>query len=192
MTQGREAARLDPLNAHIATALSSALMVAERSDSAIAIGERALRHDPANAAARFWLATTYIMNGDMAKAREVADAMSLEERRSPLMTSLAGAIAAMTGDREHAAASIEALMQQSDANAFNIGMVHAALGEHEAALRWFARAESARSDGFVVFGRVVPWLAPLRDDLRFEAMLTRVLGASPPPTAPAGRPAARE
>ena len=191
MTQGREAARLDPLNAHIATALSSALMVAERSDSAIAIGERALRHDPANAAARFWLATTYIMNGDMAKAREVADAMSLEERRSPLMTSLAGAIAAMTGDREHAAASIEALMQQSDANAFNIGMVHAALGEHEAALRWFARAESARSDGFVVFGRVVPWLAPLRDDLRFEAMLTRVLGASQPPIAPAEAAAER-
>lgn len=128
----------------------------------------------------------------MAKAREVAEAMSLEERRSPLMTSLTGAIAAMTGDREQAAASIEALMRQADANAFNIGMVHAALGEHEAALRWFERAESGRSDGFVVFGRVVPWLAPLREDPRFQAMLTRVLGASPPPTAPAGRPAARE
>lgn len=174
--QAREALRLDPLNAHIATALASALMVAGRSDSAIQVAERALRHDPANAAARFWLATAYVDRQNLEKADEVARAMSPEERRSPLMVSLTGSLAALSSDRATAGRAIATLSTSPDANAFAIAMVHAALGDRDAAMRWVQRAERERSDGLVVFARVIPWLEPLRADPRFQATLARVRG----------------
>jgi hypothetical protein len=70
-----------------------------------------------------------------------------------------------------------ALTRERGENAFYIAMVHAALRDRDEALRWLERALAERSDGFIVFARVVPWFDPLRDDPRFKAMLARVRGA---------------
>jgi serine/threonine-protein kinase len=174
--QAREAARLDPLNAQISTALTSAFVAAGKVDSAIVGGERALRYDPSNVAARYWLAIAYVDKGSIDKARDIVRAMPETERASPLIVSLTGALDALAGDTAKARAALQSLSRREGEHAFNIAQIYAALGDHEQAVRWLQRAEVERSDGFVVFSRVVPWFDRLRSDPRFTAQLSRVLG----------------
>jgi len=176
MTQAREAIRLDPLNAQIATALISAFVAAGDPDSAIVTGERALRTDPSSVAARFWLATAYAQENEIGKARDIVAALQPAELASPLIVSLSGALAALARDSSGARQALVALTREQSENAFYIAMVHAALRDRDESLRWLERALAERSDGFIVFARVVPWFDPLRDDPRFKAMLARVRG----------------
>jgi len=53
------------------------------------------------------------------------------------------------------------------------GMVHTALGEHDAAFEWFAKAIEQRDEWMLWVG-VEPKLDPLRSDPRFEGLLSRV------------------
>lgn len=174
--QAREAIRLDPLNAHISTALTSAFVASGKIDSAIITGERALKNDPTNVAARYWLATAYVRKGETAKARRVIAALAATEQGSPLIQSFSGALAALAGDTAAARATLASLNRHTGENAFSIAQVYAALGDREQALRWLERAQAERSDGFIVFARVVPWFDSLRGDSRFNAMLARARG----------------
>lgn len=177
VVQAREAMQLDPLNAQITTALMTAMLVTGQIDSAIVLGARALRIDPSNVGARFWLAVAHVRNRDAAKARAVVAPLAPDEQASPLMLSLSGALAAFESDSVAARRVLASLAKRASDNAFSIAMIHAALGERNEAFRWLDRALAERSDGFIVFARVVPWFDGMRQDPRFAAMLARVSGA---------------
>jgi hypothetical protein len=53
--------------------------------------------------------------------------------------------------------------------AYELGVIRAALGEHDQAFRWFRRAVQERS-GWIVYLRVDPRLDALHADGRFDSL----------------------
>jgi tetratricopeptide (TPR) repeat protein len=72
-------------------------------------------------------------------------------------------------DRKH----LEAYLQKSSANAWNLAFTYARLGEKEPAFRWLDEA-LARREGGVLQLRVDPDVDMLRADPRFQALLRRL------------------
>jgi hypothetical protein len=61
--------------------------------------------------------------------------------------------------------------------AYGIGLAHLGLGEKEEALRWFEKSYEDHAGTEIGYIKVDPFLDPLRDDPRFEALVQKILGA---------------
>jgi serine/threonine-protein kinase len=87
-----------------------------------------------------------------------------------------GQIHALQGQR-HAARQVIARLKQLAATrfvpAYDLALVHAALGERDAAFEWLQRAYDERY-GPLVFLRVDPDIDGVRDDPRFDALVARI------------------
>ncbi len=95
---------------------------------------------------------------------------------SPRFLGRLGHASAVRGDRAEAQRFVGMLMElgaQGDEVAFDVAMVHAGLGDTDAALRWFERAIDERAVE-VVQEVVNPCLASLRSDARFQGLLRRM------------------
>lgn len=57
--------------------------------------------------------------------------------------------------------------------AYELGVIHAALGEPDQAFEWFMRAVQERS-GWIAYLRVDPRLDALHDDSRFDSLVGEV------------------
>jgi tetratricopeptide (TPR) repeat protein len=95
---------------------------------------------------------------------------------SPLMLAGLGAAYAL-GGRERKAretlAELTDIAKQRYVSAYQVALIHCALGELEEAFQWLEKT-LAEQDAWLIWARVEPQLDPLRDDPRFTQLLQRV------------------
>lgn len=191
MAHAARAHELDPLSLPITTDRGLVHYFARHHQEAVEHFTSALELDPAFAYARFGLALTY---GELGRHEEAVE----EARRALELSGGSTAMLAVLGHALAAAgrgAEAREVLAQLDARAggeyvqdSRYALVHAGLGESEAALEHLARACEQRSR-FVVFLAVWPVYDRLRAHPRFAELLARVgLAASSPAVAPGAGP----
>jgi serine/threonine protein kinase/Tfp pilus assembly protein PilF len=169
------ARELDPLSPSLAV---SAALVAHLSGdlpAAIALCERALAIDPTFSAAGYFLGPMLAAAGRPDEAIAALDTAATGMARSPEVVAALATVCAEAGQRARA----EALLAELETAAATryvspalTAMVHAALGNMDAAVRDIERAIEARAVE-IIWLEVRPSFARLRGDARFPALLAR-------------------
>lgn len=169
MTTSR-AAELDPLSANAYVVLGMIYNAQEEPDAAIAALDEALQLTPGHAYAQGNLVQAWLLKGDAARARAVAEAM-----KPGLWRTFALALSEHSlGNRELADAALAELIRTSaDGAAYQIAEAYAWRGENEPAFEWLERAFQ-QHDGGLEQIRNDPLLRSLRDDPRFPALLAQL------------------
>ena len=100
--------------------------------------------------------------------------------RSPVMLAGLGHVLAVLQDRREArrvAGELERARGDRSLFAYELGVIHAALGDHDHAFRWFTRAVHERS-GWIAYLRVDPRLDALHTDSRFDTLVPAAAATS--------------
>jgi len=164
---------LDPLNplmhAHVAWHYYMARDYAE----ALQQADRVVRVEPAFHWGYFFKgwALERLGRGDEAVA-SLNEAARLSSN-NPVMIAGLGHAKAVLQDRREAqriARELERLRAKQGLFAYEIGIIHAALGNRELALDWLSRAVAERS-GWIAYARIDPRIDDLRSDPRFAALM---------------------
>jgi len=107
--------------------------------------------------------------------RQYAEALAMYEKAG----SVPGWARTPLGSRQEALQQIDKLKSALARDDRDIGVrwdlarLYTSLGERDSAITWLERAYERR-DGMLVYLRVMPHFDPLRDDLRFQALLKKV------------------
>lgn len=179
LAESREAARLDPLSVQPFHDMAINAMIRGNLDEAAAGFRHTLDIDPDWTWGFIKLARTLALQK---KCEEAFVQTEIAERRiaggaGALSRSWLGATYATCGDKVRAReklAELHALEAKQYVDPTTFAEIHAALGEVAEAVRWYEKGLADRSPNMVyvgVTGRVVP---PLRDDLRFKAIVDRM------------------
>ena len=169
--QFKKAADLDPLSLIIAVHAGWPFYFARDYDAAIRRFRKALELDERFIPADGWLGMAL---GQQGRYQEAVDAFTraLEVDRSPILLAMLAHTHAIAGNREKALAYLDALREQAKeryVSPYDIALVHAALGETNAALDELQAALEDRS-AWMVFLNVDPRLDPLRPEPRFAEL----------------------
>lgn len=174
--QIKKARELEPLSISINTSLGWRLYLAREYDRAIAQLHDTLEMDPASEWAHLNLGQAYEQKGQFGPAiEELHEALELSHS-SPLTLSALAHAEALSGN--HAAANkllaqLEELSKKQYVSPYYIAIVYLGLGKNEMAMNWLEKAYTDRSNG-LVFLKVEPELDPLRTNLRFITLQTRL------------------
>jgi serine/threonine-protein kinase len=170
------AEELDPLSVILPTDRCRALYFARRYPDAIASCRRALDADPSFVPALIThgmvLEETGRTGDALAAFREVARLTGNDPQQRTLIaraTALDGDVAAA----RRVLAEVEAQAQSRYISHYSLAVVHAALGDRDAAFRELDQAVAERSS-WMIYVAVNPRLDALRDDPRFQDILKRV------------------
>ncbi len=164
----RTAERLDPLSRIIGSDLAEALVLAHRYDEAIAQSRKILEIDPQFALAHYELGLALVQKKANAEGiSALKKAVSLSPGNASILSNLAAAYAA-SGKPEEARKILNGLPR---ANAPEVALVYAALGEKDPALQWLETAYDARFNPGILLR---PGFDSLRGDRRFVLLLKRV------------------
>jgi len=169
--QLRKAADLDPLSLIIAVHAGWPFYFARDYDTAIRRFRKALELDERFIPADGWLGMALGQQGRYAEAVD-AFTRALEVDRIPILLAMLAHTHAIAGNREKALAYLDALREQAKeryVSPYDIALVHAALGETNAALDELQAAREDRS-AWMVFLNVDPRLDPLRREPRFAEL----------------------
>jgi eukaryotic-like serine/threonine-protein kinase len=171
-TQLRLAVDLDPLAVPISNSVGWLHYVRRHYAAAQAQIEKTLRLEPAFVNAHLVLGLTLaeLRNFDGALA-SLARAMSLEPGNLELRL-FDAYVRAKAGRQDEARAALEAADERSAIPA-EVAIVHAALGEIDAAFEWLERAVTEAPYTLLNL-KLYPWYDPLRSDPRFAGLLTRM------------------
>jgi serine/threonine-protein kinase len=173
--EARHALDLDPLSPYFHTNLIYVLTMAGRFDEAVAQGQRTIAMDPAHPGA-------YLMHGVALEAAgrysEAIAQFTKAMELSPLPRAELSRIRslALAGRAQEARRDLQRLLGKTPGSAdYSVGcaQVYAALGDKDRAFEWLRRAERERQ-GALIYLRVHPRFAALRDDPRFEELARRV------------------
>jgi TolB-like protein/tetratricopeptide (TPR) repeat protein len=171
----RRARELEPL-APMEHALSSHVAFAARDfKSALQFARQATILGPQAWVGQFHLAQAYEQLSDR---ESVQQALTITERfgdANSKMVALRGYILARLGRTNEARdvlSTLEALARERYVPAYSMALVHAGLGDRDAALQWLERAYEAR-DVHLVFLAFDPKWDPFRGDPRFRALIGR-------------------
>lgn len=177
LAHGQRAQELDPLSLVITTDLGFVHYFARRFEEAVAQHRRALELDPEFPYARFALSLAYLELGRHEEAVvEARRAVELTAGANTAMQAALGHALARSGQEREARRILKELAAQSRREpvpASRPALIHAALGETDAALACLARACDERSR-FILFLAVWPVFDPLRPEPAFQALLQRV------------------
>jgi serine/threonine-protein kinase len=77
------------------------------------------------------------------------------------------------GEAQRGLDELKRIAQQKHVDPYNIGVIHAALGEKDQAFEWFEKAFQARSEE-LLFLKVDPKMDSLRSDARYADLLRRL------------------
>lgn len=172
----QKAQALDPLSLIISTHVGLIYYLAHRYDDAVAQYGRTLEMDPGFAEAHLKLGETYKQESMHADAiREIEEAIRLAGGSSEKLAALGHAYA-VSGQRARAEEILKTLTEAAArkyVSAYDIGLIHAGLGNHDLAFQWLEKAHEERAL-YLVFLKVDPRLDPLRTDPRFEALKNRM------------------
>jgi DNA-binding winged helix-turn-helix (wHTH) protein/Tfp pilus assembly protein PilF len=158
----------DPLSFHLNANHAVIHYLSREYDAGEELCHRALEINPHHEPAHFTLGLLHQQRGRSAEAAEsLAKALSIS-RGEPHALAALGAL-----ERNRARLDeLEALSRTREVSAVHFATVHVALGEHERALDCLDRAEAARS-GWLVYLRTEPRFDPLREEPRFQELLSR-------------------
>lgn len=164
---------IEPLAPNATLGVAAHYYFKEQYREAIAIYEAVLELNPAFDLARCHLGRCYVRLGDHDRALA-----EFAARRNPSAGSAADVPAAhaLAGRTDQARAMLAELMTESASryvSAYDIATIHVALGDTPQALTWLEQAVEEAAP--LTWGmKVDPALAPLRAELRFQALLQRI------------------
>lgn len=119
----------------------------------------------------------YTLTGKFDKAIAAFDrALALSDSNMAYIAAGKAVAYAHWGKREEAKdilARLKALAEQKYVSPFSLAIIHAALGDKDAAFSWLEKAYQEKSN-YLVFLKVDPRLNPLRHDRRFEALQRKI------------------
>jgi adenylate cyclase len=170
--------RRDPLSADTWFRRSIQLNAAGRYPEARAAANRALEISPEHGIARFNLGVTSLLEGNPEAALAEFERASAGRRQ----TGVAMAAEDLGRHRDAQRALGELIDKFAQSNAYQIAEVYAWRNERDSAFAWLERAY-VQHDGTLVQIKFDPLLAKIRDDARYEAMLTK-MGLPPQSRAP--------
>ena len=166
----RKAADLDPLNARVWSSLGASLFLDGQFTAAREALYRSLEVSPEQSFTPFYLGTTFLLDGQPAKAK------AIYARSTNEVFTLAGAALAdyeLSNAVESQRALDDLVTRFPHSGAYQIAQVYAWRRENDRAFQWLERARVQR-DGGLVNVKVDLLLRNLRGDPRFAAMLRRV------------------
>ncbi len=176
VAEARRALELDPVSIFSSMLVAWILYFARRYDEAIRQATETLDLDPEYATALRILGWAYEETGRFEEAIAAhGKACELTQHRPNFEAQLgrALAIAGRTEEARQVLADLTKVSTESYVSAFDIAVIHTALGDRERAFEWLERAFEERSDHLPYLG-VNPRLDDLRGDPRFRDLLTRM------------------
>jgi len=175
IAHAQQVLQIDPLSIEANRTLGDAYFFAREYDQAIEHYRKTVSLDP-----NYWwphlsLGQAYLHAGRFDEAiAEMEKARSLDN--SPLILSQLGAAYALAGKKSRAREMLEELKTLSGKGYVSpefFALIHANLGDRDAAFEWLERGFADRSIG-LLFLKVGPGWDGLRSDTRFQAMMRRV------------------
>jgi serine/threonine protein kinase/tetratricopeptide (TPR) repeat protein len=166
-----KAGDLDPLSRIIAVHAGWPFYFARDYESAIRRFRKALELDENFIPAHGWLGMA------LGQQRRFDDALEAFRRaiaveRTPILVAMLGHTYAIAGDRDEAERVLELLREEAKdryISPYDIAVIHAGLGDRDAALRLLREARDDRS-AWMIFVDVDPRLEPLRDERTFALL----------------------
>jgi TolB-like protein/Tfp pilus assembly protein PilF len=178
IAEAKRALELDPLSVIINADVGSVLGYAGHHDEAIAQLRKTVEMDPNFYYSRWQLGEALEIKGfNEEAATQYKKAIELND--DPLPRALLGHLYARTGRRDEAREILRQLRELSKQRyvlAFNLALIHVGLDEKDAAIDLLEQAYAQRDGYNIGFIKVDPWLDPLRDDSRFEALVKKIFG----------------
>lgn len=174
IAQAQQAIEIDPLSAILYTNLGRAHFIAGDHDKAVEQFQKAIALEPEFAIARMHLGRTYLEKGLNEEAvAELKKAEPLAGGR--VATVVLGYVYSKTGRRDETRKLLNQLKSNGGSYVppYTLAMLHADLGEKDAAFRWLERAYEERAE-MLVYLKVEPRFDSLRPDPRFASLLERV------------------
>jgi DNA-binding winged helix-turn-helix (wHTH) protein/TolB-like protein/Flp pilus assembly protein TadD len=170
------ARKLDPLSQSINTDLGFHYYYTGQYDEAVKQLKFVLELNKDFPPARLWLGRTYQELGKFDDA--LAEFRHVEERVRDWPVSIAarGFVAGVAGRADEAGkilAEMQRLADQKFVTSYGVALVHAGLGENDAAFAWLNKAFDERSN-WLVWLRLDPRWNGLRSDTRFPELVTRM------------------
>lgn len=174
--QINEAMRTDPLSLPNNAEVVRTLYYARDYDGAILQAQRAMQLDPAYYRTHFWLARVYAQKNMFKEAIAESEIIFKATPESNLaLTEMAYSLAA--GGRRAEARAILRRLEERRKNAFvpayNLAIVHVALGENDAAVKWLQQGY-AEHDWAMFVMAVEPRLDPLRSTPGFRELMAKL------------------
>jgi len=179
LAESKQALSLDQLSPIINVHLAWHYIYTRQYDKALEQLRKTLELDPNYSLANWYLGWVY---EQQAKYSEALQAMRKAQDRLPGNTALVadiGHVYAMSGDSVAAMkvlAQLDESSKRSYVNAFEIALIHLALGKKNDALQWLDRAYRERSD-MLIYVNADPRLDILRSDPQFIELAHRVAPA---------------
>jgi serine/threonine protein kinase/Flp pilus assembly protein TadD len=176
MGQIEQARQLDPLSPIIATAVGRVLHYARRFEQAISEYGKTLAMDPDFAEARFGLGVAYTETRRFAEAIvELREADRLVGQNPLYMSerARAHALAGQPSVAQELLGQLKTLAISSQVSAYDLAVVHLALGDRPAALSCLKQAYETRATA-MPYLKVDPAMDGLRSDPTFQDLLRRV------------------
>ncbi|HWS87847.1 MAG TPA: protein kinase [Pyrinomonadaceae bacterium] len=171
----RKAREIAPRSPVIATGVANILLNARRFDEAEEACRDALELDPGSISAHIILRWTYEVRGMCDDAMAVFEQERAFAGDTPTTRAKQAHVLASCGQPEEARAILDELVADRErawVTAYEFAVIHALLGDADAAFLWLARAEEEHSVG-LTYLRVDPRLDNLRPDPRFNELLRR-------------------
>ena len=169
------ARQLDPLSVTIREDEAQFLYMARRYDEAIGITDRTLEIEPNFAWAYFDRGLSYVQKGKWREAlADLETARRLDD--SPFNSAVLGESYALSGDKNRASqilAELQARAKHQDVSALYPAIIHAGLGEKDAAFAGLEEAFQERAT-YLLALKYAPFYDPLRSDQRFDDLVKRV------------------
>jgi tetratricopeptide (TPR) repeat protein len=171
----QRAAELDPLSLIINASYGRAFFYAKQYDKAIEQFRKTVELDPSFVRARLYLGWTYEAKGMFNDAiAEYEKARALDD--SPVIAASLAHVLAEAGRKDQAEkllVELNDLSQRRYVSAYDLALIHAALGENDRAVQLLEKAYQERSPS-LSWLKVDPRLDRLRSDPRFEDLMRRV------------------
>ena len=172
----KQARELDPLSLIINAVLGWHHYIAREPDLAIEQCRRTIEMDPSFSRVHSYLGWAYLEKAmyseaitELEKARDLSGASP--SRTAELAQGYA--VAGRSKEARRLLAELEEFFEQRWVEADLIAKIYAGLGENDEAFKWLEKAYLDRSTELVML-REDPLLDPLRDDARFDDLLSRI------------------
>jgi adenylate cyclase len=169
----RRIVELDPLNPLMHAHVAWHHYMARDFANALTQAERVIRVEPSFHWGHFFAGWALERLGRGAEAVGALKQAVSCSSNSPVMLAGLGHALAVLDDRREAlrvTEDLERLRGDKGLFAYELGVIRAALGEHDHAFRWFSRAVQERS-GWIAYLRVDPRLDALHTDRRFDILI---------------------